>query len=119
MLNCDLGTMVSFQAQGKLSKAALDAIRRAFELQAKVQEANRRINTLEQENREITSDQARIRSNMGSVDRNSDLYRRYVTKLNEQETRLEQIVGDLEAARNDLRARQQALDSYVANLSIE
>lgn len=114
----DLGTLLEFHRQGKASPAVVDAVRQAAALQAEVVRAQRRIESLEEEVRSITSDQNRIRSNMGSIDRNSDLYRRYVTKLNEQETRLEQIQQELEDARAERLARQQAVDNFVANLNV-
>lgn len=119
VLDTDMNTLMGFQSQGKLSKAAIDAVNRAFELQRQVRQTEQRISELEAEVREINADQSRIRSNMGSVDRNSDLYRRYVTKLGEQETRLEQIARDTDAAQIELQARREALNAYVANLSVE
>ncbi|MCC6284809.1 MAG: hypothetical protein IT439_05830 [Phycisphaerales bacterium] len=119
VLDTDMNTLMGFQAKGKLSKAAIEAVNRAFELQRQVRQTEQRIAELEAEVRDITADQGRIRSNMGSVDRNSDLYRRYVTKLGEQETRLEQIARDTDAAQIELQARRDALNAYVSALSVE
>ncbi|MEO8498733.1 MAG: hypothetical protein ABI614_27030, partial [Planctomycetota bacterium] len=39
----------------------------------------------------ITQEQRRIRDNMGELDRNSELYMRYVSKLDAQETVIEEL----------------------------
>ena len=58
---------------------------------------------------EIHQDQSRVRQNMGSLDRNSSLYRRYVADLEAQEGELDRI----EAALADLRTRRDAAQSQL------
>ncbi len=49
---------------------------------------------------------------------NSDLYRRYLKKLNDQEDELEQIDAAMAAAQDDVNAAQNALTKYIAGLEI-
>ncbi len=115
----DLPTLVSYVQSGKVSQAVVDAVRKAAAMQAAVNEAQRRIAQLDQERQSIGEDQARIRQNMTSIDRNTDLYRRYTTKLNEQETRLEQIKVEREKAEADRQRLQAELASYIRGLNVE
>ena len=52
------------------------------------------------------------------LDRTSQLYRRYIEKLNEQETRLEEMGAELDALRIDLERKREAYRSYVSRLSV-
>lgn len=67
----------------------------------------------------IYREQERIRSNMDALDRNSELYRRYVASLNQQEDQLlelQQEFADLTAARQVLQAQ---LDDLLGQLSAD
>lgn len=115
----DLKTLLRYQRDGKVSQAVVDAVRKAGELQGRIRESEERIARLEQERNVIGADQRRIRENMGRIDRTSELYGRYMSKLNDQETRLEQIEQELAGARAELDRRREALNSYVSGLSVE
>ena len=97
-------------------KAALQEIaRRNHELQlvaAERQEAQRKIQSIEQ-------DQNRIRQNMSRVPRETDLYRRYLKKFTEQEDQVETLrekVGECTEKEHQLR---KARDEYLMKLSVE
>ncbi|MFG0326422.1 MAG: hypothetical protein ACF8SC_04025 [Phycisphaerales bacterium JB037] len=116
--NYNIESLLAYQRQGRASQAVVDAFREAARLRDLVAQSEQRIEALEQERREIAQDQERIRSNMSRIDQQSELYRRYITKLTEQETRLEQIVGEIEAARAQRQERQRALMDYLRNLTV-
>lgn len=115
----DMGMLLAYAKQGKVSKAVVDAITKAAEMQAAINDTQRRIETLDQERRSIDQDQARIRQNMSSVSRDTDLYRRYTAKLNEQENRLEAIREERQQEESNLLRRQQELEAYLRGLNVE
>lgn len=84
---------------------------RIAELAAKKQDLERQVATIDQE-------QQRIRQNMPQLDRNSDLYRRYVKKFSEQEDQMEKLRGGIQEVAADQEKRQQALDEYLAGLDL-
>lgn len=84
---------------------------RIAELAAKKQDLERQVATIDQE-------QQRIRQNMPQLDRNSDLYRRYVKKFGEQEDQMEKLRGAIQEVTADQEQRQQALDEYLAGLDL-
>lgn len=63
---------------------------------------------LEQRQSEITEEQGRLRENLGAVPKDSDLFQRYLGKLNDAETELETVETALE------KARQAAADARTA-----
>lgn len=66
----------------------------------------------------IGSDQQRIRANLQGLGRDSGLYKRYVDKLAEQETRLEKLQTQIAAAAAQGRAAKTALDQYIDGLRL-
>lgn len=115
----DLGTLLTYVKDGRASQKVVDAVREAGRLQGVANEIERRIGAMEQEQQGIAQDQNRIRENMRTIDRNTDLYKRYATKLNEQEDRLEKLNTDLAAARAELVKAREALAAYLRGLNVE
>lgn len=115
----DLKTFAQYVTDGKASKAVQDAIRGAVDRQNAIVTAQRLIEGLERERQTIAADQDRLRQNMNSIDRQSDLYRRYMQKFGEQETRLEAIATEVAAGQAARDKAQAEFDTYVANLDIE
>lgn len=66
----------------------------------------------------LTEDQARIRANLNTVDRDNALHKRYIEKLSQEETRLEALQADRAKAAEATHAAQAAVDAYIAKLSI-
>ncbi len=114
----NMKTLLAYSSQGKASDAVVKAVREAARLQGLVQETTNKISATEKERNEITSDQKRVRENMGRIDRNTELYARYIRKLDAQETRLEQIVTELENLRAEKEQRVKALNDYIRRLNV-
>ena len=115
----DLNTILAYARDGKASQKVVDAVREAARLQAAHADAQQAVARLDQERQAIDQDQARIRQNMQSIARDTELYKRYTTKLNEQESRLEQLVGERAKAQAAVDAAKAAFDDYVRNLHVE
>jgi hypothetical protein len=64
----------------------------------------------------IHRDQNRVRQNMAALDRNSSLYRRYLTDLEEQENELDELEVRLEDRNQARRALQEELDRVIGGL---
>ncbi|MCK4871399.1 MAG: hypothetical protein KAS72_01625 [Phycisphaerales bacterium] len=100
---------------GPKVKAALEEIIRQRHEIARIAQQR---SGVEEMLREISRDQSRIRDNIGRIDRDSELYRRYMTKLSDQETQIE----DLQQQAKQLEQREAelegALQVHVMNLSV-
>lgn len=67
---------------------------------------------------EISTDQSRIRQNMNRIDRNTELYTRYLRKFDDQETRLEQIHDLREDEQKRLDTLRRKLQDYLETLNV-
>ncbi|NSW55669.1 MAG: DUF4139 domain-containing protein [Armatimonadetes bacterium] len=79
-------------------------------------------NQLEEKNtriKEIEQEQNRIRQNMAQLDRNSALYRQYVEKFTNQEAEFDKLREEARALRENIDAKQKALQDYLAGLDIQ
>ncbi len=119
LLSYDLPTLLAHQQAGRASAKVVEAFREAARRQALVQEAERTIARLQNERNEINTDQQRVRQNMQTVDRQSDLYTRYVKRLSDQETRLEQIGAEITQATNERERLRAELAAYLRSLNVE
>jgi hypothetical protein len=75
------------------------------------QEEERKINTIHRE-------QSRIRENMSRLDRDSNLYKRYVGLLDEQEDLLEEALLKIEDLRVEEQRQREELDRYILSLDL-
>ncbi|TVS00991.1 MAG: hypothetical protein EA423_10720 [Phycisphaerales bacterium] len=114
----DSPTIFMLEREGRISGRALEALREALSLREAVGEAERLVALLENERREIVRDQERVRANLASVARESDLHRRYMDRLGEQETRLDEIATELAEARSQVERRKRALERFVSDLNV-
>ncbi len=119
IFDMDFNWLSQQQQGGKMSQAALDAIREAARRRALVEDANRKIAAFEKQKGEIDLDQTRLRQNLTSIDKSSQLYARYMTKLSDQETKLDKLLDDLEKARQDAQRLQGELEAFISTLSVE
>ncbi len=115
----DLATLMTYVKGGVVSQKVVDAVKKAADMQAAINDTQQRIQELDAEKTGIDQDQNRLRQNMGSVARDTELYRRYTTKLNDQETRLEAIRESREKELATLNRQQAELNAYVAGLNLE
>lgn len=118
VLSLDLPTVLSYAKNGKASQAVVDAIRKAADLQARVNTTRRDMEQLAAERKEIEQDQGRVRQNMTSIDRNSELYTRYMKKFAEQESRVEAITTQRDNLQKQLNTQQAELAAYLRGLNI-
>jgi len=119
VVSYDLEMLAGFVSNGAASEAVLEAVREAARLNSAILETERSIAALDAEVQRLHDDQDRIRRNMGALDRRSDAYNRYVTKLGEQEDRLEEIRTERVELESRLVEQRSALAHYLRDLDVE
>jgi len=67
---------------------------------------------------DISQEQERIRKNMGELDRNSELYRRYVQKFGEQENAVETMREQIQKLTVDEARLRTSPDEILMNLNV-
>lgn len=114
-----LPTLISYASSGKASKAVVDAVKKAAELQSRINALSARVAELDRERSVITEEQTRIRENMRTIERTTDLYSRYMGKLGEQESRLETITTQrAETSQEQDRVRKE-LEDFLRDLDVD
>lgn len=73
---------------------------------------------LEQRQAEIGQEQARLRENLGAVPKDSDLFQRYLAKLNDSESELEQVGTGLDKLRKAIDAARAQFRQSVRKLNV-
>jgi hypothetical protein len=103
----------------KLSEPVKQALLQVAQWKVELAETQAEIAQRDARLKEITDEQKRIRDNMGQLSRDSDLYRRYVTKLDTQETEFEKLQGEIEDLREKEQQQLKQINDYIAELNVE
>ena len=107
-----------YQQTKEISPKVKEALQRVVQLRNKLDDVRAQRARLDQRTTEITAEHARIRENMQRLQQNSDLYNRYVKKLDQQETELEKLRKEIESLRNTEEEHRRELQNYVMSLDI-
>ncbi|MGD9645293.1 MAG: hypothetical protein AB7U73_06240, partial [Pirellulales bacterium] len=98
-----------------VKKALAEVVRRRQTLHNLQQEQQQ----VQQQIAAISQEQERIRQNMAQLDKNTELYTRYVKKFGEQEDQIEKLRGRTNELAQQIIAAQRDLNEYIANLNVE
>jgi len=110
-----IGVVVASPAIDPAVKSAFAEIAR---LRQQAAAAKATADRLKQQITELTQDQQRIRANLESVDRESALHKRYMAKLDDEETQLESLQTQSAKADEDAAAKADYLAAYIFSLKI-
>jgi len=116
--NVDAPTLLGFAQTGKLSDRVKEALQHVIELQTALLHSQHQRDLRQKEIKEIGDEQSRIRQTMAQLDRTSELYKRYTSKLDRQETRIETLQGEVKELQAKMDVQRKALDNYIAGLDI-
>jgi len=119
VVDTDSNTLVMYLQTGKISPAVKDALQKVVTLQKVIADLRTQRTQKEQEIATIGNEQNRIRQNMAQLDRGSDLYKRYVTMLDEQETRIQKLRTEIATLQQQENDQRKQLDDYVMGLNLE
>jgi hypothetical protein len=107
-----------YQQAKEVSPKVKEALQRVVYLRNKLDDVRAQRTRLDQRTSEITAEHARIRENMQRLQQNSDLYTRYVKKLDQQETDLESLRKDIERLKNTEEDHRRELQNYMMSLDV-
>lgn len=119
LTSIDTPTIFEYIKTGKVSPKVRNAMQKIADMQTKLRDMINQRQLRENEIVTIGQEQNRLRQNMNSLDRNSDLYKRYVTILGEQETRIETLRKEIEDLLKQEQVQRKAIEEYVAELNLE
>lgn len=101
-----------------VSESVKQALREVVQRKLAIQAATQKRKELERQLTVIEQEQQRLRQNMEQLPRDSDLFRRYVTKLSEQEDQVDRLRNEITAAIREEQRLQQQLDEMLAQLDV-
>jgi len=116
----DLGTdtALTYAADTRLSEQQRAAFQRVAELRGEVSRIEGEISRSTQERDRLVAEQDRIRDNLAAVPEGSDLQRRYLATLAQQEDRLAELSQRLTQLAIELDTARKALGDYVASVTL-
>jgi hypothetical protein len=103
----------------KISDAVKTALQKIVEMKTTIADVAAQWTDRDARLKEITSEQERIRNNMAQLDRNSDLYKRYVEKFTAQETEYEKLQAEMKKLHDQQKGLQDELTAYISGLNVE
>jgi hypothetical protein len=118
LMESGLDQILHYQQAKEVGPKVKEALQRVVQLRGKLDDAHAQRIRLDQRTAEITAEHARIRENMQRLQQNSDLYNRYVKKLDQQETELETLRKEIERFKNMEEEHRRELQNYVMNLDL-
>ena len=111
---------IGFYVQAKqVSPRVKEALQKVVAFRNRVDQTAAQRGRLEQRIKEITQEQARIRENMARLAPNSELYNRYVSKLDQQESEIEKLRKEIEALKSTEDKQKRELNDYLLALDID
>jgi hypothetical protein len=117
--NLDTGAIGFYLNAPVISEEVKKALREVIARKGAIQEQVAKRQELERQVAVIEQEQKRIRDNMAQLPKDSDLYRRYVMKLTEQEDSIDKLRTQITAARAEEQKLQQALNAYLSDLDLK
>ena len=114
-----LDAMIAYLQAPQVSEAAKAALQKVVALRRQLDQTTMRLQRLEAQGEGIAQEQDRIRQNMQRLSSNTELYGRYVRKLDEQETEIEALQQEIEALKDTRDQQRQALQDFLATLEID
>ncbi len=121
IFDLDGDALLHYTQTSTISPKVRAALQQAAQLKAQVTEAERTRTVKQAELQAIAQDQARLRENMRTVqsNQNSAYYQRLLTKLNDQETKVEALQSEVDRLQVDAETKRKALVDFLSKLSVE
>ena len=95
------------------------ALKKALELKGKLEATRGERNQRKADLNAIVQEQARLRANLQTVPQNSDLHKRYLDKLGDQETEIEKLQAQIKKLDETEKQQVGEYRSYLSGLSVE
>lgn len=118
LMDSGLSQIVVYLQAKEVSSKVKEALQKVVALRNKLEETRSQRTRQEQRIGEITGEHGRIRENMQRLQQNSELYHRYVKKLDQQETELEGIRRTVESVKAMEEEQRRELNTYLMGLDL-
>lgn len=118
LVDAELTTLQVYANRKEISESLKNALLEVLRRRRRIQELQGEVAAAEGEIRAINEDQERVRKNMAALDKASALYKRYVTQLDTQETRIQALRTQSNRLRGAVQEADRELRAYVDTLDV-
>lgn len=120
LIDSDLPNLIEqvTRGGGQASDKLVEALREGAKLNKNVADLRGKLTRITQQVSSIQTDQGRIRQNMQAIDKTTDLYRRYLSTLTEQEDQLASLGTEAEQTRKAIERAEAERRAYFEKLSV-
>jgi hypothetical protein len=119
LFDAQLDYLLSWAQNGQASEKLRGALKELVARRRKITDLQGQRASVEAELKTIDTEQARIRQNMGQLDRTSALYQQYVKKLTEQESRIEKLREESARLKEAEAAAQKDLREFTDSVTTD
>lgn len=105
--------IAAFAASGDLPEAARKTLATLAEARAAVSRLEAQAQSLDNERERLVNDQIRLRDNLAALPSDSDLHKRTLARMGDQESRIEKLETDADKARQDAEAARARLAEQI------
>jgi uncharacterized coiled-coil DUF342 family protein len=106
-------------ASAAIKGVVKDSLQKAFEMRTALEQTVATLKDLRAQAKEISEEQARLRTNMDKLPQTSELYKRYLGKLDQAETTLEKVQEQVKTKEGEERKQNKDLDGFLEKLNVE
>jgi hypothetical protein len=117
--NADDNSIRVFLQSDVTSPKVKEALRHVMELKGKVEGTRQDLAHAQQQLGDIERDQQRIRANLKETPPTAEAYKKYLAKLDSQETEVDHLRDRIKKLQDEQLAQQKDYDSFLANLDAE
>jgi hypothetical protein len=117
--NTNDGTIRYFLGQTVAGPKVKEALEKTMSMKGKLSTTRQDLAQVEKQLKVVTDDQARLRANLKETPATAPVYKRYLEKLEKQESEIEKMQTTQKTLQDTELAQRQALDGYLASLDVE
>jgi hypothetical protein len=116
--NIDDGTILIYVNAPAVSEEVKKALREVLKRKGEINGVVTKRQELERQIAVIDQEQTRIRNNMAQLPKDSDLFRRYVTKFTEQEDKIDELRKQVSASVEEEQKLTKSLSDFLLSLEL-
>jgi septal ring factor EnvC (AmiA/AmiB activator) len=102
-----------------LTAKVKEALQKAMALKTKVSTTQQELAQVNKELKVITDDQTRLRANLKETPPTAPVYKRYLEKLEKQETEIDKLQASQKTLQDAELAQKKEFETYLAGLDVE
>jgi hypothetical protein len=119
LTNSDDQTMQLFLTSPASTPEVKTAVQKAVELKGAWMKTAQELAKAEKQLKDIVDDQARLRANLKEMPKDAVAYKRYLDKLDKQETEIDDLQKSIKTLQDAEHRQRQTFEAYLESLGVE